>query len=79
MNWQQLLEESISGIGLYAIFSLACNAVEAGTATEAQKKLVDSFNQVLSDYKNKALLYLMIGYFIKIWMTGTPLNRYTIS
>ena len=56
MNWTQLLEETLGGIGIYAIFKTSHIAVVAGMASEAQKKLVSSFSEVLSEYKTKALL-----------------------
>jgi hypothetical protein len=59
MNFENLLEESLGGLGIYAIVRTSMMAVEAGTATEAQKNLVDSLIKVLSEYKDKALLQKM--------------------
>lgn len=59
MSLQDILAESIGGFGIYAIMRTSMMAVAAGNASEAQKQLIDSFNKVLSEYENRALLRQM--------------------
>jgi len=59
MNLEQLLIESAGGLTIYAVFRTSIMAIETGKASEAQKQLVNSFKQVLFEYKEKALLEQM--------------------
>jgi len=59
MNWDKLVEESVGGLTIYAIFRTSMTAVEAGKGSEAQKRLVDSLMEVLTEYKNQAVLEKM--------------------
>ena len=59
MNLQKMLVETIGGMAIYAVFKASVIAVDTGKATETQKRLVNDFREVLSEYKTQALLEKM--------------------